>query len=85
MKNMSRVHYKNEDIREALSELDQLEQTMGWNLRCFDRDDRIPPEYSDKEKAGALVQILRHLPKVRGLLDKIEIDVLKCFHDQEGT
>jgi hypothetical protein len=31
---MSRVHYTNDTIQKAFTELDQLEQTIGWNMRC---------------------------------------------------
>jgi hypothetical protein len=40
---MSRVHYKNETIRKAMLELDELEQSIGWNTRCA-----YPGEYGWK-------------------------------------
>jgi hypothetical protein len=74
---MSRVHYKNETIRKAMSMLDDLEQTIGFNQRCA-----YPGDYRDDYHQGAmhaLVQILEHFPKLRRLLDEVEAEALKCF------
>jgi hypothetical protein len=71
---MSRVHYRNETIRKAISELGELEQSMGWNLRCAD-----PSDPAHQEAITALVQILEHFPKVRRLLDEVEAEVMGVY------
>jgi hypothetical protein len=72
---MSRVHYTNESIRKAITELVDLEQTMGWNLRCSDPSE---PAYH-QDAIPALVQILKHFPKIRRLLDEVEAEVMDVF------
>jgi hypothetical protein len=75
---MSRVHYQNDTIREAMAQLDNLEQTMGWNMRCA-----YPGDFREEDfhqgAMSALVQILECFPKLRSLLDEVEAEVLKCF------
>jgi hypothetical protein len=76
---MSRVHYKNENIRTAINVLDDLEQTIGWNRRCAYPGDYREGEDFHQGAMSALVQILEHFPKLRRLLDEIEAEVLDCF------
>src|SRR5260221_7085838 len=82
---MSRVHYRNENIRKAMSLLDQLEQSIGFNMRCaFPGDYQRPGDDYHQGAMNALVQTLEHFPKVRRLLDEVEAEVLDVFlHAQE--
>ena len=53
---MSRVYYTNDHVQALIEQLDNLEQTLGWNLRClFDEPS------ADKEKAAS--QIFEELAK----------------------
>jgi hypothetical protein len=76
---MSRVHYKNETIDKAMRQLDNLEQTIGFNMRCAYPGDYRPGDDYHQGAMSALVQILKHFPKMRSLLDEVEAEVLKCF------
>jgi hypothetical protein len=82
---MSRVHYTNENIGKAMALLDQLEQSMGFDMRLAYPADHV--HHGDDYHQGAmhaLVGILNHFPKVRCLLDEVEAEVLDCFlHAQE--
>jgi hypothetical protein len=63
-------------LRKARGVLDNLKQSIDENLRC------AYPSYSTREESmQALAQILEHFPMVRGLLDEVEAEVLKCFVD----
>jgi hypothetical protein len=73
---MSRVHYQNDTIQKAMQELDDLEQSIGWNLRCA-----YPGCCSREDSMKALAQTLEHFSTVRGLLDEVQAEVLKCFVD----
>ena len=53
---MSRVTYSNDHIRALYEQLDNLEQTLGWNMRCL-----FEPPSTDKEDASA--QIFEELAK----------------------
>jgi hypothetical protein len=76
---MSRVHYKNETIGKAMSELDNLEQSIGFNMRCAYPGDYRKGEDFHQGAMSALVQTLQHFPRLRRLLDEVEAEVLKCF------
>jgi len=71
---MSRVYYSNDTITAAKADLSEvgpalydLEQSMGWNLRCADPENGPYHEVATK----ALCQILDHIAKVRRLLNGI--------------
>jgi hypothetical protein len=83
---MSRVHYKNETIRKAMFALDDLEQTIGWNMRCaYPEEYRHRGENSHQGAMEALAQILEHFPMLRRLLDEVEAEVLKQFLEAAGV
>jgi|HubBroStandDraft_6_1064221.scaffolds.fasta_scaffold2588110_1 hypothetical protein len=79
---MSRVYYTNETISKIDDKLDdfrhelvELEQTMGWNLRCAYQGNIPADKDFHQESVGALVQILEQVLKVRRLLDEISTNV----------
>jgi hypothetical protein len=78
---MSRVYYENETIQMAMSLLDDLEQTIGFNMRCAYQCNYREGEDFHQEAMSALVQILEHFPKLRRLLDEVEAEVLERFLD----
>jgi hypothetical protein len=82
---MSRVDYANENIRKAMDLLDQLEQSIGFNMRCaFPGDYQRPGDDYHQGAMDALVQTLGYFPKVRRVLDDVEAEVLDVFlHAQE--
>jgi hypothetical protein len=76
---MSRVYYENETIQKAIALLDDLEQTIGFNMRCAYQGNYREGEDFHQEAMSALVQILEHFPKLRRLLDEVEAEVLERF------
>ena len=81
---MSRVHYHNETIRKMLPVLDDLEQTMGWNMRCAYQGNYREGEDFHQGAMDALAQILEHFPKLRRLLDEVEAEAIKCFVEAQA-
>ena len=57
---MSRVYYENETIQKAMSLLDDLEQTIGFNMRCAYQGNYREGEDFHQEAMSALVEILEH-------------------------
>ena len=78
---MSRVHYKNEKIRQVMNLLDGLEQSMGWNMRCAYPDFWKGRDNAQKDAMEALRQILSLFPFIRRILDEVEMEVLNGFAD----
>jgi hypothetical protein len=77
---MGRVHYTNETIQRIKRELHELEQTVGWNLRCADRG-----TCDDDEAIAALTQVIVHLPIIRAMLDEVQAEAMKAFLDRSPT
>jgi len=78
---MSRVHYKNDTIRKAFGALDELEQSMGWNMRCAYPGDYQPGDDFHDGAMKSLAQTLSHLPTIRRLLDEVEAEIIKVWVD----
>jgi hypothetical protein len=76
---MSRCHYTNENIQKAMFLLDDLEQSIGFNMRLAYPGDYRPGQDYHQGAMSALVQTLANLPKVRSILDEVEAEVLKVF------
>jgi hypothetical protein len=78
-KSISRVGYKNKHVSDAIEALDDLEQTMGWNLRCaFLEDGGAVPGLA----TSALIQILEAAAKVRQHVALAEQEAIKVFRDE---
>jgi hypothetical protein len=78
-RSMGRVGYKNEHISHAIEALDDLEQTMGWNMRCA-----FPGQGGDDPGTAthALIQILQAAAKARRYVALAEAECLKLFEQQ---
>jgi hypothetical protein len=76
---MSRSHYKNEHIGKAFEALDNLEQSMGWNLRCA----FVASGYAPTDSVMALAQIVEAAAEVRRLVGLAEAEAIKLFRDEE--
>jgi hypothetical protein len=66
---MGRVHYTNEHIKAVQSQLDELEQMIGWNMRCLHEPRSIHRE-------SALHEVLAELGKASDLFGKMSAAVI---------
>jgi hypothetical protein len=76
---MSRiVNYNNQTLHQAFLALDELEQVMGWNLRCAYPD----PSKEPADTVIALVQIMQAAAEVRRLVALAEKESFDLFKEQ---